>query len=355
MSGSFIDDERISIKEALLRVLDWIRYLFSKWLIIIIGAIVFGSLFATIKLLKTPAFTARTTFVLESGSNSASSVSTIASAVGIPLSNLGGENELFDSDHILELYKSYRMLKMTFLSYKEIEGESTRLITRFLQGNGVLEDWNKEKGLEDFTFEIPEVDMGIVHDSLLMVVAEGFRKGSMIVEKPDRRLSILQVLIVSEDQLFAKAFNEEIVKNVNAFYLETKTKKTAANLSVLQRQADSVRQALESTLLRFGKATEERPNPNPVLATNLVNYQKLKIDIETTTVVYEEVMRQLEIAKITHMESIPLIQIIDSPILPLENNKDSLLKAIVVGLFIGGVLMVVFFTGRRIYRALLAD
>ena len=40
-----------------------------------------------------------------------------------------------------------------------------------------------------------------------------------------------------------KAFNDNIVKNVNDFYIQTKTKIEFQNVQILQHQTDSVRNA----------------------------------------------------------------------------------------------------------------
>ena len=349
-----MNDERISIKGLFLRVGDWVLYLWSQWKVILIATVIIASLYITYQIIRSAKYTAATTFVLEAGGAEGGQISSLASAVGLSLGNIGGgESELFSAENILELYRSYRMLKKTFLTNREIDGETKRLITRYAEQQKLLQRWQKEEGLSNFSFEVPKEEMSVKHDSLLMEVVEDFREKNLAAEKVSRRMSILKVSITSKDQLFAKAFNEEIVRNVNEFYKETKTKKTSANLKILEFQADSVRKALDDALLKFGEATEGIPNPNPVLATNLVNYQKLKIDIETTTAVYEEVLRQLEVAKITHLENIPLIQIVDYPILPLEDDKPSNLKMIVIAFFLGGVLVVAFLLARRVFNMIM--
>ncbi len=346
-------DDRISIKGLFLRIADWIMYLWNHWKLILIGTTVIAGLYITYHLVRSAKYTAGTTFVLEVGGAEGGQISSLASAVGLSIGGFSSESELFSGENILELYRSYRMLKKTFLTKREFEGETTRLITRYAEQQRLLKKWQRKKGLQDFTFEVPVAEMRVAHDSLLMEVVEDFREKNMIAEKVSRRLSILRVSVTSKDQLFAKAFNEEIVLNVNEFYKETKTKKTFSNLKVLQFQADSVRKALDDALLKFGQVTEGIPNPNPVLATNLVNYQKLKIDIETTTAVYEEVLRQLEVAKITHLENIPLIQIVDYPILPLPDDKPSTLKMVVLAFFLGGFLVVAFLIGKRAYHLIM--
>ena len=68
--------------------------------------------------------------------------------------------------------------------------------------------------------------------------------------------------------------------------------------------------------------TDQRiPNPNPLSKINLVPYQKAMVDVQANSTIYQELIKQLELAKVTHRNKAPLIQIIDEPIYPLENSN----------------------------------
>ncbi len=348
------EDQGISIKEVILRVGELIRYLFGMWKPIVLGSLVIAGLNIAYELLTPKKYTAITTFVIQSDSQSGS-VSSLASVVGINLNELGSENELFSTDNIPELYRSYRMLKKTFLAEKSIEGEQKRLITRYVEKKKLLKSWQKKEHLADFTFEIPEQEMTSVHDSLMMVVLEDFKEKQLSAEKLSRKLSILKVSIVDKDERFAKVFNEELVKNVNQFYLETKTKKTLEDLTILQEQADSVKETLDEALALYELSNKRTPNPNPLKSSAFTNSRKLQIDLEIASAVYEEVLKQLTVARIQHQKNTPLIQILDRPIFPLENDKSRFLILLIKSGLLGGFLMLAFFVGKRMYGAIMED
>src|SRR5690606_26658801 len=109
------------------------------------------------------------------------------------------------------------------------------------------------------------------------------------VAKPDRKLSIILVSISSKDEAYAKVFNERLVENVSAFYLETRTKKTGENLAILQSQADSVRRILNESIGAYAMATDRVPNVNPLLSTATIETKKRQIDVQATGAVYEEI------------------------------------------------------------------
>jgi len=66
-------------------------------------------------------------------------------------------------------------------------------------------------------------------------------------------------------------------------------------------------------------------------------------------------VKNLEVSKITLRNTTPLIQIIDEPILPLKDTTWSLLKTIVLGIMIGGLLMLTFLSLRYFYQQALLD
>ena len=60
-------------------------------------------------------------------------------------------------------------------------------------------------------------------------------------------------------------------------------------------------------------------------------------------------------AKVTHRNKTPLIQIIDKPSFPLENNRFEFLNILILGIFGGGMLMVLLLSLQRIIRQALEE
>lgn len=347
----YINEERISLGSVIRTIQDWIRSMFAAWKQIILGAIIIGGLYFTFQMIKKTEYVAQTTFVLEvdGGSGLGGQLSSLANLAGVNLGSLTESSGVFQIDNIMELYRSYRMMKKTLLSPVDLgDGSNERLITRYAREKKLNNEW-APLGID---FEIPEGQMRIKHDSVMKEVVEDILERNLAVSKPNRKLTILSVAYKSEDQKFAKAFNEQLVQHVNDFYLETKTKKTGENLEILTQTADSVKRALDASLLALAQFEEENPNLNPLRQSAKVDYQKIQIDIQSSGTVYREIVKNLEIAKVAHRNNLPLIQIIDEPVFPLEDNRMKWYKALVIGLFAGGVMMVFAMTAIRIYRSL---
>lgn len=317
------------------------------------GSLVVSALFFAYQMLKKTNYTAQTTFVIEVDPSGAlgGQLSSLASLTGVNLGSLGEGGSVFQIDNIIELYKSYRIVKKTLLTQKTLSGEEERLITRYGRENKLIKGW-EERSID---FEILETNMLVKHDSVLKEVVEDILEENLAVEKPNRKLTILSVSYTSHDEIFAKAFNEVLVDHVNSFYLETKTKKTSENLRVLTFQADSVKRVLDATLLELAIAEEEKSNLNSLRSRSRVPMQKLQIDVQTAAVVYQEMIKNLELAKITHRNNQPLIQVIDKPVFPLKDDHMKWYKALVYGLVLGGIVMILFKMFKDLYRSAMRE
>lgn len=347
----YISEEEFSLARAIRSLQDWIKYLFDLRYKIIIGAIIFSGCFFAFQHFRKTNYTAKTTFVLESESKGGlgSFSSSLANIAGISLGSLTDENSIFQIDNIIELYNSYNIMKKTLLSEDLTHNNGVRLITQYGIDNKLIKRWN-ERGI---SFEIPEENMKVEHDSVLKVVVKRIKENELDVSKPNRKLSILQVSFISKNEAFAKSFNETIVSYVNDFYLTTKTSKSSENLRVLSHQADSVKNVLDKSLLKMAQFNDANISINPRRTELIVERQEISIDAQVSAAVYEEIVKNLEIAKLTHRNKSPLIQVIDSPVFPLEDDKMKWYKSLILGLLVGGLLLIGFFSLKRSYKLIM--
>lgn len=349
MSGSqHFSDNQFTFKEVAQGFSGWIAYFISQWKTLILAGILGIALGALVSVLDKPLFIASTSFVLEDGDTAGmGQMSGLASLVGVNLGSMGGTSGLFQGDNIMELYRSDRMLDEALLSPFD---ENQLLIDRFIEFEKIHKRWASKVDIARMDFSIPREDFTVSQDSVVKEVAKLIRENQLSVAKPDRKLTIINVSISSEDEAYAKVFNERLVENVNEFYRETKTKKTSENLAILQSQADSVRKILDESIGAFASATDRVPNVNPLLSSATIETKKRQIDVQATGAVYEEVVKNLEIAKVNHRNNSPLIQIIDSPRFPLERDEIRLVKGMVLGCIIVGLLTLFALYFRRLYQ-----
>jgi len=356
-SGQPQKSEEISLREFLIKLGLWYKYLLSKWIIIV----AFGVLGAVVGFLygkyRSTIYTASSSFVLEEEGNGMSAglgqYAGLASMVGIDLGAAGGGG-IFQGDNLLELYKSRSMVKKTLLTMANFEGKKELLIDRYIRSNNLREKWSDKPILKDIKFTGADSLFSRTQDSVINNIVKDINLNNLKVTKPDKKLNIIMVEMSSSDELFSKRFNDAIVENVNEFYVQTKTKKSLDNLFILQHQTDSIRRALNGAISSVAESIDANPNPNPARQILKVPSQKRTVDAEANKAILSELVKNLEISKVSLRKETPLIQIIDRSILPLETNKISKIKVILFGGILGGMIIVIYLLVRKLLRDLLS-
>lgn len=359
MEGRIVQNNRndeISLKDVVLKFRQWFKYILSKWLIVVVCGILggFGGLMYAWYL--RPVFKATTIFVLEDTDNGGSGLGQyagLASMVGIDVG--GGGNGIFQGDNILELYKSRSMIQKTLLTKVQYNGKPILLIDRYIEFNGLREKWVKKTQLVNINFEAPangnlkSYFFNRVQDSIIGVIVDDINKKYLDVSKPDKKLSIIKAEVNAEDEFFAKNFNEQIVKNVSDFYIQTKTKKSLDNVAILQMKTDSVKAVLNGAIYSAAAVADATPNLNVTRQMQRsVPIQQSQVTSETNKAILGELVKNLELSKISLRKETPLIQVIDGPIYPLLKIKLSYISAIILGCVGFGLLTILFLTARRL-------
>ena len=345
--------ESFSLLNLINSIKDWFTFLLSNLKGIFIITSIFLSLVLLFNFIKSPVHYARTSFVLdsESSSNSIGDIASLASLAGINASSFIDASSLFQIDNIQELYRSNSMIKQTLLTDSDFGNERSLLIDRLASNEKIDKKWDKLN--IDFSSYNSKSNNLRIHDSILNEVVKIIKEKYLLVDKPSRKTTILEIGFDHKDELFAKSFNENLVSIVNDFYFKTKTQKTGENLKILERQADSVKKVLDKSILFLAEKDQSIPNPNPLTKVSLVPYQKALVDVQANGAIYQQIVTQLELAKVTHRNNTPLIQIIDKPVLPLENSRLKLFECFVYGIFGGLFFSVLYYSFLRFYKSLI--
>lgn len=342
-------NREITLKELAIKINEWFLFLRSKWLVLLLGCIAgvtLGYLYASY---KKPKYVAVSTFALEdaNGASGLGQMAGLASMVGIDIGG-GGNGGVFQGDNLIELYKSRTMIQQALLAEGVFDGKKQLLIERYVDFNNLKAKWAENTILKNINFKVNKNDrLSRAQDSILGEVVKEIGKSNLIVTKPDKKLSILKVQVTSKDELFSKVFNDQIVKNVNEFYVLTKTKKTLQNVAVLQHQTDSVKRELNSALAGMANLTDANPNANPARQILKVPSQRRQVDAQANTAILTELVKNLEMSKVTQRKEMPLIQMIDAPVLPLTKVSTTKTQGMVTGFFLAGFLMSAFLLFRK--------
>ncbi|RZK40547.1 MAG: lipopolysaccharide biosynthesis protein [Pedobacter sp.] len=352
--------DEISLKEIIIKVREWWRFLLSKWGIILTFGILGGALGLTYAYFKKADYIATTTFVLddEKGSGSLGSLAGLASMAGVNVNDGGG---IFESNNILELYKSRRMILQTLLTEVKINDKKESLVERYISFNALRKKWDKKPEIGELQFTSDRIKRGNaslssnrLRDSIFSEIVMDIANNYLIVAKPNKEVGIIQVDVKSKDEIFAKEFNDAIVKNVNDFYLQTKTKKSLQNVQIIQQKTDSVRSVMNGAIYNAVAVADATPNLNPTRQVQRVApAQRAQFSAETNKAILTTLVQNLEMSKLSLMKETPLLEVIDQPVFPLKKISLTKGKGIVLGVLIFGFIGIIFLSIKRVIVTIL--
>lgn len=352
---NFNESDEISLKDIVLKLRKSSKYLISRWTTILIFTIIGTCIGFGYGWYKKPVYKAITTFVLEDGDkgSGAGQYAGLASMVGLDLGSGGGG--IFQGDNILELYKSRLMIEKSLLSEVTYNAKKILLVDKFIAINKLREKWSEHPDVMNVKFDEKSTDRSKrLQDSLLGTFVLEINKSYLSVSKPDKKLNIIVAEVKSNDEFFSKAFNDQIVKTVNDFYIQTKTKKSLANVLILQHKADSVRSVMNGAIYSAAAVTDATPNLNITRQIQRsAPLQRSQFNAETNKQVLSELVKNLELSKMNLLKETPLIQVIDQPIFPLEEIKFGKTKGSIIGAFLGGVLTILTLLLLKFFRSIL--
>jgi uncharacterized protein involved in exopolysaccharide biosynthesis len=338
--------DEISIADLINKVKEITKYLKSKWVTIFSFSLLGALLGLGYSILKKPTYTAVCTFVLEDSKSGGGlgQYAGLASLAGINIG--GGGGGIFEGDNIIELYKSRTMIERALLSESTFNGKNRLLINAFIDIYRLQNNSNKK--INEFNGNVDSFSRD--QDSIINIAVLVINKKILTVTKPDKKLNIIKVEVETENEYFSKTLLEKLVQKVNEFYVQTKIKKASGNVQILQHQADSIRDILDLSIYGVANSIDASPNANPQLLTLKVASQKKQIDVQANTAIYSEIIKNLELSKVSLMQETPLIQIIDKPILPLKINFLSKLYGIAFGILMFFFLSIFYLSLRYLWR-----
>ncbi len=344
----------ISTKQVILKVKEIWHFLWSKWLIILIVGLLGGAIGLSLSFIIKPKYTATLTFaVTNEKSNPLGAYAGLASMAGLDLG--GGTSDLFSSDNIMELMKSKRMLENTLLSSVKVGDKNITLIEHYITFKKLRKKWDKKPNLANIRYEVncDPSKFSRIQDSIIGTVCQDLIDNSINIGKPDKKLSIIESKITTTNEAFSKQFMDQLIVNVSNFYIETKTKRLKQNVDILQYRADSLSAILTSSTQSIASLSDQ--NLNPAKAVVSAGKARKQIDLQISGAVYGEILKNLELAKVTLQKETPLIQVIDSPVYPLFKEKLGKAKGIILGGILAGFLILGWLLGRRFYQSIMKE
>ena len=313
-------------------LLQWAQKSWMVWLLAAVMGVGLGWL--TSEMLP-PKYQAR--MVLAAEEEKASGYEGLAAQFGFDLGS--GGSTLFQGDGLLRLFTSQKLIDSAMLR--------TRTSQNVLLADALFKHTkhSQKAVFDEFAFA-ESTERTALFDSALQLLRREVLEKALQVNKPDKKVAILEISANHQDPILAALLVESVVQEVADFYVLTSTLKSRQNLEILQAEYDSVQQILHQQLYR--SANESDLAINSTRKSLLVASNKSMIEVEITAKVLAELTKNLKLAEINLRKQTPLIQVIDPVSFPLERIGWKRWRFMVMGA-IGGLLLAAWFTRKRLH------
>jgi len=347
--GNYNDE--IQLKDILIKLSEYKTYLFNKKFTIIAVSGFFFVLGIVSALSSDKEYTAELTFVVEDqqqGGGALGAMSGMASQFGFDIG--GSSSTTFSQNNILEFLKSRGVVEATLMQNRKVNKNEDLLIEHYLHINKIKDSWKTNKDLNPVSFHgILTQDNDSVSGSVWMSIIED----KLVVELQSNEANIINLSYTSVNEEFAKAFVEALIEQMSKMYITHQTAQTSNTLDFLTSRSDSVFIELEIAEEEFAKVKDI--NQRIVKASGRLKELQLMRNVEVLNTMYLEIVKNLEISKLTLLNQTPIIQIIDKPILPLKVEKNSKTVLGLLSAFLGGFLSLSFFVFRKLFKDALSE
>lgn len=351
-----IEQEEVSLKEAILISKEWLLYVKAKWIWIVIAGMLGGSMGLIYAINTHTQYIASLNFVIdeEKGVGGSGGLLGIANQFGFDI-GAGNSGSAFSGANLMGLIMSRTLVEKTLLNKVIVNGKQISLAEYYIDFNGIRDKWKMNTNLNEIVF-LPNSDRNkysLQQDSVLGELYQKIISANLVVSQKDKKLGFITIEAKTENELFSKLFVEVLAKEVSEFYIETKSKKAKINVEILEKQTDSIRAKLNEAITGVAYANDNTYNLNPALNVKRAPSVQKQIDVQANTVILTQLVTNLEIARVTLRKETPLIQIIDKPILPLKKEKYSKFKSMISIGFLFGFICTFFISLKFWWRRMM--
>lgn len=332
------ENKEIEIRDIIITLKEIKQELISRSFKIGLFVFLFSLTAVLINFFQDSRFKAELSFVVEDKQKSTplSSVSGLASQFGFDF--FSSSNTTFSQANIMELLKSRGVISKTLLRLNN----KNLFIQNYISMYNLDSDWKNNKDLEGITFK-NQID--IKHDSIITMIWEKIIEDDISVEIKNDETDIIYLSFKSKEEKFAKLFSENLIDEMSSMYIEYQTKQSTNTIDFLQNRADSVFNELEKAEEEFARVKDI--NQRIIKASGRLKELQLMRSVEVLSTMYLELIKNIEISKLTLLNQTPIIQVIDRPTLPLEDTKLSTFLVFFISFVLSFLISVFYFVFRK--------
>lgn len=346
-------EDEITLKELILKIQEYVREIWRyKWWVVAAG-IIFAGIFLLRAVREEPTYTATLTFMVnEDEGGGMGGIATILGQFGLSSGSRAGK---YNMDKIVALARSRRIQQQVLFEKTNLNGQEDFIANHLISIYNYQQKWEKDTLLQGFFFQDDQFFSFDQRERQVMLGLYGHIVGNpemgvkgLLMANYNKDTGILSLNVTSESEILSIAIAEQLYKKLSRFYIEKSTEQQQKTYFNLGSKVDSISRTLQ--LKEQELAQYQDRNQSLLLRADNLKLPRLKREVQMLTIMYGEVIKNLETASFLLGNATPVFQMIDQPISPVQPMKSSKIKAIIIGGFLGGFLALVLLMGRKMVK-----
>lgn len=294
-----------------------VSYWFGMRKLILIALFLVSGVVLLYSFLQKQQYEATTSFILEEKSaTGGGGLSGLASQFGFDLGGLGAGGSIFSGDNILDILRSRHIVEKVLLSKIDSSKGGQTLADLYIP------QLRKDIPTVDYTNVVYPKPLNRLQDSILYLIYDKILQKNLVVDRLNKKGSIIKVTVVSESELFSKIFSDRLVFETIKLYVDQKTSVSNRNIARLEARADSLLRVLNNK--SYQSASLQILDANTAFRSTAVPVELSQREKSISFALFSEVVKNLEASRMSLASQTPIINILDTAKYPLLNRKKSI-------------------------------
>ena len=294
-----------------------VSYWFGLRKMILITLFLVSGVVLLYSFLQKQQYEATTSFILEEKSaTGGGGLSGLASQFGFDLGGLGAGGSIFSGDNILDILRSRHIVEKVLLSKIDSSKGGQTLADLYIP------QLRKDIPAVDYNNVVYPKPLNRLQDSVLYLIYDKIVSKNLVVDRVNKKGSIIKVTVVSESELFSKIFSDRLVFETIKLYVDQKTSVSNRNIARLEARADSLLRVLNNK--SYQSASLQILDANTAFRSTAVPVELSQREKSISFALFSEVVKNLEASRMSLASQTPIINILDTAKYPLLNRKKSI-------------------------------
>jgi len=258
----------------------------------------------------------------------------------------------YNLDKILALSKSRRVIQESLFSKITMDGKEDYIANHLLTQYKLNLAADSKTSVFYFTHDSLQIFSPEENAMLLtlygtIIGPPDQPKKALLTSSYNEDSNIMTLSVTTTNETISLALAQRMFDSLSKYYINKAIEKSLKTFSLVSMKRDSVLGVLKAT--EYQLASFKDAHRSMLMRTDQITELRLQREVAALSAMYAEVLKNVEVADFTVKNKTPFIQVIDTPLAPIQPARLSFLRMMLIGVIVGGFIGSALIIARRIY------